>query len=143
MRPDLTIFDLPGPNRKVIIDVSNTSPIPISGLQVLTHNEAIQVERSAQCRYDNKVQKYNAISTANGIKFQPIIFETTGRIHSESFRFVHSVLRNISGYMDGKLLKSYWLNCISCFFSNSKRFLFVTNSNGLFTAILKTLLSSL
>jgi succinate dehydrogenase/fumarate reductase flavoprotein subunit len=60
------------------------------------------------------MEKFNAISTAHGIKFHPIIFETTGRVHSESFRFFKIILRNISGYMDGKLLQAYWLNRISC-----------------------------
>ena len=47
-------------------------------------------------------------------KFHPIIFETTGRVHTESFRFLQSILRNISGCMDGKLLQAYWLNRVSC-----------------------------
>jgi len=116
MRPDLTVFDLPGSHRKVIIDVSNICPIPISGIQPLNHEDAKQIQRAAQLRYDAKMLKYDAISSANGIKFQPIIFETTGRVHSQSLRFLRSVLRNISGYMDGKLLQAYWLNRISCSF---------------------------
>ena len=47
-------------------------------------------------------------------KFHQIIFETTGRVHTESFRFLQSILRNISGYMDGKLLQDYSLNRVSC-----------------------------
>ena len=58
----------------------------------------------------------SAISTARGFKFHTIIFESTGRVYSESFRYLQSILRNISGYMDGKLLQAYWLNRISCFY---------------------------
>ena len=75
MRPDLSIFDLPGPNRKIILDISNICPIPIFGTQQYSRNDALI-----------------------------IIFETTGRVRTESFCFLQSILRNISGYMDGKLL---------------------------------------
>jgi hypothetical protein len=114
MRPDLSIFDLPGPYRKVILDVSNICPIPIFGTQQYSRNDALIIQKAAQQRYDERMEKFNAISTAHGIKFHPIIFETTGRVHSESFRYLQSILRNISGYMDGKLLQAYWLNRISC-----------------------------
>ena len=79
-----------------------------------SRNDALISQKAAQQRYDERMEKFNAISTAHGIKFHPIIFETTGRVHSESFRYLQSILRNISGYMDGKLLQAYWLNRISC-----------------------------
>ena len=114
MRPDLSIFDLPGPYRKVILDISNICPIPIFGNQMYSRNDALISQKAAQQRYDERMEKFDAISTAHGIKFHPIIFETTGRVHSESFRYLKSILCNISGYMDGKLLQEYWLNRISC-----------------------------
>ena len=88
MRPDLSIFDLPGPNRKIILDISNICPIPIYGTQQYSRNDALIIQKAAQQRYDERMEKFNAISTANGIKFHPIIFETTGRVHTESFRFL-------------------------------------------------------
>ena len=114
MRPDLSIFDLPGPSRKVILDISNICPIPIYGSQPYTRNDAKIIQKAAQIRYDERMEKFDRISTANGIKFHPIIFETTGRIHSDSLIFLQTILRNISGFMDGKLLKLYWLSRISC-----------------------------
>ena len=60
MRPDLSIFDLPGPNRKIILDISNICPIPIFGTQQYSRNDALII-------HDERMEKFNAISTANGI----------------------------------------------------------------------------
>ena len=80
--------------RKNILDISNICPIPIFGTQQYSRNDAFIIQKAAQQRYDERMEKFNAISTANGIKFHPIIFETTGRVHTESFRFLQSILRN-------------------------------------------------
>ena len=116
MRPDLTLFDMPGPYRKIILDISNICPIPIYGSQSLNRSEASRAYRAAQIRYDERMNKFDLISKANGIKFHPIIFETTGSTHPDSLKFLQSILSNFSGYRDGKLLKLYWLDGISCSF---------------------------
>ena len=98
----------------LVLDISYISPIPIFGTQQYSRNDALIIQKAAQQRYDERIKKFNAISTAHGIKFYPIICETTGRVHSESIRYLQSILRNISCYMDGKLLQAYYLNRISC-----------------------------
>ena len=65
MRPDLSIFDLPGPNRKIILDISNICPIPIFGTQQYSRNYALIIQKAAQQRYDGRMEKFNEISTAD------------------------------------------------------------------------------
>ena len=76
---------------------------------------AAQPQRAAELRYQEKMRKYDAIATANNLKFHPIIFETTGRMHSESFAFITRLLELFNDrYQGGTLLKKYWLDRISC-----------------------------
>ena len=117
-RPDLSLFDMPGSHRKVILDISSTCPIPILGQQQFTFNEARETERAAKSRYSERELKFNEIAKACGCKFQAIIFETTGRMHSKSLTFIESILKKNSGFRDGSLLKSYWLTRISCSFQH-------------------------
>ena len=88
MRPDLSIFDFPGPYRKVIVVIPNICPIPIFGTQQYSRNDALIIQKAAQQRYDERMEKFNAISTAHGIKFHPIIFETTGSVFPSSLRHI-------------------------------------------------------
>ena len=46
MRPDLSIFDFPGPYRKVILDVSNICSIPIFGTQQYSRNDALIIQNN-------------------------------------------------------------------------------------------------
>ena len=118
--PDLSLFDMPGSHRKVILDISLTCPIPILGQQQFTFNfnEARETERAAKSRYSERELKFNEIAKACGCKFQAIIFETTGGVHSKSLTFIESILKKKSGFRDGSLLKSYWLTRISCSFQH-------------------------
>ena len=77
MRLDLSIFDLPGPYRNVILDIYNICPIPIFVTQQYSRNDDLIIQKAAQEHYDERIEKFNPISTAHGIKFHPIIFETT------------------------------------------------------------------
>ena len=92
-RPDLSLFDMPGSHRKVILDISSTCPIPILGQQQFTFNEARETERAAKSRYSERELKFNEIAKACGCKFQAIILETTGRMHSKSLTFIESIFK--------------------------------------------------
>ena len=71
--------------------------------------------RAAEARYKQKMDTYDAIATANNLKFHPIIFETTGSIHPESLKFIMTLLSIFNHhYQNGALLKKYWLDRISC-----------------------------
>ena len=115
MRPDLSLFDLPFDPRNVILDISSTAPIPIFGNAPFTRAMARQPMRAAEARYKQKMDTYDAIATANNLKFHPIIFETTGSIHPESLKFIMTLLSIFNHhYQNGALLKKYWLDRISC-----------------------------
>ena len=110
-RPDLLIQNLTGPEPKALLDVTITTPNP-SGL---TLAQARIPQRSAELRYIEKNKKYLAISKACRLGFHPIVFETTGRIHSSSLSFIRSLLKNISGgFRDGALLRRFWLEKLMC-----------------------------
>jgi len=115
MRGDVTIFDLPGGFRKTILDVSNTKIHPILSDAAFSRDEA-KVEFSAQKRYDERVRKFARAATALHFKFQPIIFEITGRLHAKSDAFINSILKHITGFKDGALLQDYWRKKIACTF---------------------------
>ncbi len=115
MRPDLSLFDLPFEPRNVILDISSTAPIPIFGNAPFTRVMARQSMRAADARYQQKMDTYDAIATANNLKFHPIIFETTGSMHPESQKFIMKLLEVFNHhYQGGALLKKYWLDRISC-----------------------------
>jgi hypothetical protein len=92
----VTIFDLPGGYRKTILD---------PGL-------------AAQKRYDEKMNKYDNAAKSLKFKFQPIIFDSTGRMHAKSEAFMNSILKHITGFKDGALLQDYWRKKISCIFQH-------------------------
>ena len=110
-RPDLLIHNLSGRDPKVLLDVTITTPNP-SGL---TLAQARIPQRAAELRYIEKNNKYLAISKACKFGFHPIVFETTGRIHTSSLTFIRSLLKNISGgFRDGALLRRFWLEKLMC-----------------------------
>ena len=110
-RPDLLIQNLTGPNPKVLLDVTITTPNP-SGV---TLAQARIPQRASTMRYNEKNMKYLDISKACRLGFHPIVFETTGRMHSSSLTFIRSLLKNISGgFRDGTLLRRFWLEKLMC-----------------------------
>ena len=58
----------------------NSSPIPLSQNRNFTRQDAQIINRASSTRYAEKATKYNKIYNTIGIKFQPFIIETTGRI---------------------------------------------------------------
>ena len=76
MRPDLFIKDIAYPNlRGCLVDVSIASPVPLTENGNLTRESAVKVNRASSERYSQKMEKYNRISNAIGIKFQPFILK--------------------------------------------------------------------
>jgi hypothetical protein len=82
MRGDVTIFDLPGGYRKTILDVSTTCVHPILSDAHFDRNLA-KPGHAAEKRYDEKMRKYDDAAKALKFKFQPIIFDSTGRMHAK------------------------------------------------------------
>ena len=117
MRGDVTIFDLPGGFRKTILDVSTTCVHPILS-NVHFDRGLAKPGVAAQKRYDEKVRKYDDAAKALKFKFQPIIFDSTGRMHAKSEVFINSILKHITGFKDGALLQDYWRKKVSCVFQH-------------------------
>ena len=117
MRGDVTIFDLPGGFRKTILDVSTTCVHPILSDAHFDRNLA-KPGHAAEKRYDEKMRKYDDAAKALKFKFQPIIFDSTGRMHAKSEAFMNSILKHITGFKDGALLQDYWRKKISCIFQH-------------------------
>ena len=117
MRGDVTVFDLPGGFRKTILDVSTTCVHPILSDAPFGRDLA-KPGVAAQKRYDEKMRKYDDAAKALNFKFQPIIFDSTGRMHAKSEVFMNSLLKHITGYKDGALLQDYWRKKVSCTFQH-------------------------
>jgi hypothetical protein len=117
-RPDLFIRDIVFPNQRgCSVDVSLTSPVPLSETAPFTRDEASVINRAASFRFTEKVNKYEKISNACGIKFQPFIIETTGRLHSSSMSWLKKAFKNRDGGdRDNTLLFQHWLHKIGCSF---------------------------
>ena len=125
LRPDILLSG----TSSIALDISQTAPIPIKYNPAFTREHASDTCRAANLRYDAKVLKYTNISSACSIVFQPIVVETTGRLHPKSLDFIKKILSdNINGgYLDGALLRSYWLKRISVSYLKSQAIL-INNS---------------
>jgi hypothetical protein len=94
--------------------------VPIFGNQILPIDVAKVPNRVAELRYQEKERKYHDTATANNLKFIPIVFETTGRMHPKSLKYLndHILSKYDTHYQEGKLLKNFWLSKISCSFQH-------------------------
>jgi hypothetical protein len=120
MRPDLLIKDIIYPNmRGCVVDVSIATPVPLTENGNLTRENALKHNRASNDRYLQKTNKYERISNAIGIKFQPFIFETTGRLNSLSSLWLKDVFMNKQdGFRNNALLLHYWSNRIGSTFQH-------------------------
>ena len=101
--------------KHTILDISSITPVPISETFPFNREDANHKNRAAEKRYNEKITKYEQISKACGIKFQPFIFETTGKIHPSSLNWFKEVMRtNVHDYMGGNQLEEYWIKRINC-----------------------------
>jgi hypothetical protein len=119
MRTDLTVRGVSGPDKTLVLDVSVTAVGPTTTYGVYSLHEAKTPQLAAATRFAEKIAKYDHAAAAMGLKFLPIIFENSGRLHAKSLLVVESFLKDMSGYKDGALLKRYWLNRISCTFQQN------------------------
>ena len=123
-RPDLQVTDL-GTNKKpLLLDISLTrvhpSPLSAEG-QEFTKAQARIQEFFSSKRANEKLSKYNQLSSTCGYKFQPIIIETTGRIMADHWGAIEYLLESgiKGGYKDGFLLRRYWKRRISFTFQKA------------------------
>ena len=124
MRPDLYIHGKRDSAyevyKNIVIDASWIHPFPIYGNAPYTEEKSLTRELHGKRRLQEKRDKYEAIATANNLKFYPIIFENTGGIISESYEYLQELLKVFSGgYKEGALLRQYWKNRISCAYFHS------------------------
>ena len=59
-------------------------------------NDALKPGRAASIAKNRKIIKYGAISAANNLEFQPLVFETTGRIEEASLKFINHLITHMS-----------------------------------------------
>jgi hypothetical protein len=89
-----------------------TGPV---GTRALSLISALQEYRAANAAYAKKQNSYKDISSSNGLDFIALIFESTGRIHPETVRFLNSMLESCAGGDKLRLgsLKRFWFGLIS------------------------------
>ena len=98
----MSLHNFPGCDKKLILDVSLTHPIPILCKKGLSMAQAVQSYRAADIRYAANEKTYGAIANSNNLKFLPIIFETTGSMHPVTIKFFESVIQHMSNVNDTK-----------------------------------------
>ena len=115
-RPDISVFNMPNVHRKLILDVSVTSPVVNQSTREISRAQALTKERIAKQRFNAKITKYQAISTANNLEFLPIIIESTGGLHSKAADFFFKVIDHIAGYNKSYkvMCHLFWAARISC-----------------------------
>ena len=119
MRPDISLFNIPTYTNKLIIDVSVTSPIPPNNqLATMSKAQALIPFRQAIYSFKNKMKKYENIAKDNNLSFMPCIFESTGKIHPESFKLLTLGFKQMSSKDTVKFssIKFFWMAKISCTF---------------------------
>ena len=97
-RPDLTVLNAPHYHGPLLIDVSivqaypgsmnPTAPLPRTPPDFYPSLHNRPQSRTASARYNFKVNKYQVLSTANGVSFLPFIMESNGYIHPNSAKFL-------------------------------------------------------
>jgi hypothetical protein len=124
MRPDLSVHGKRDSNydvfKNIVIDATWIHPFPILGNEPYTKDIAAIPGFKGKKRFEEKKRKYEAIATANNLKFYPIVFENTGGVIKESYKHIQDLLQVFNaGYKRGTLLREYWKNRISCAYFHS------------------------
>jgi hypothetical protein len=138
-RPDLSVFNMPNLDKKLVLDVAVASPVDAQGPRQISRRVALSKERRAKSRFSNKVAKYQAVSAANNLEFLPIIIESTGGLHHKALDFYNSVIDHMSsGDNQYKLMCNlFWSGRISCRLQKSIASAILSKSqvvNGLLTS---------
>jgi hypothetical protein len=106
-RPDISVTNMPGKVKKLILDVAVTCPVPLRSNFELSRNMALSKSRLANQAYNRKMHKYQALCEANNLEFLPLIFESTGGMHSKAAEHFFKVIDLIVGKDD----KGYKICC--------------------------------
>ena len=76
-----------------IISSTITGPVGTNALSLIF---ALQEYRAANAAYGKKQTSYKDIVTTNSLDFEALIFESTGKIHPETVRFLNSMVQELS-----------------------------------------------
>ena len=83
----------------------------------LLKSEALCELRAANRAYNLKCAEYSEICSLNGLKFLPIIFESTGKFHPATGSFFNTIMNMVSDGMsfESKSISNfYWSARLSC-----------------------------
>jgi hypothetical protein len=115
-RPDLSIYNMPQKDKKVVADIMVTCPVPVRFTTALSVNQAKKAGRAAEQAHRYKNNKYTGIANDNDLEFQALIFESTGRLHPECENFLKLAIAKMA---DGNnklssVFTHFWMRRISC-----------------------------
>ena len=115
-RPDLSIYNMPQNDKKVVADIMVTCPVPVRFTTALSVNQAKKAGRAAEKAHRFKNNKYTGIANANDLEFQALIFESTGRLHPMCEKFLKLAITKMSEGNNkmSSIFTNFWMSRISC-----------------------------
>ena len=115
-RPDLSVWNMPNHTRKVVADIQVTCPVPVKFTRALSVSQARQPGRAANVAHRSKTQKYAAVAATNNLEFQPLIFESTGRLHSSCEGFLKAAVSKMSqgNAKLNSMYTNFWISRVVC-----------------------------
>ena len=90
--------------------------LSIDAKKQLTRNDALQPSRAANAAFNRKNNSYSVISEQAGLKFLPLIFETTGRMHEDTESFIKELLDLVCQALPKSAhsaIRHFWFGTIS------------------------------
>jgi hypothetical protein len=117
-RPDISLLNL-NPHKKIVCDISVAHPYPITGVNTLTRAQALQPFRAANNTLQRKINTYQPLCDANNLELRPLIFESTGKLHStcrETFDSTIKLMMPSDHSHIKSITKHYWSSRFSCCF---------------------------
>jgi hypothetical protein len=130
-KPDMSIeAGQFGNNKKVLLDVMVTAPINSK-----TNGKVTEAGTAAEAGYRKKMREYNELAEQNQHEFQPIIIESTGRIHKKSLKFLKRLLHVKEADQSLKSVNArffrYWLTGFSVTLQKGLANAFIRGKNGI------------
>jgi hypothetical protein len=136
MRPDLICRNMPqstnggrvslpfeadapdGRISQLVTDTSIVHPLPGPNAVIqLSLENALKPGRAAKLAFSGKISKHGDICHQNGLKFLPIIIETSGKMHPKTSIFYNIVLNTLTSGANlavASITKFYWASRLSC-----------------------------
>ena len=93
-RPDLSLPHPPKRDKKLLLDVVISNPVEGSQNavpKIITKDNALKINAANQTAVIRKNTHYQQMSADNALGFLPLAFESTGRIHPDSMKFIKDV----------------------------------------------------